>query len=80
MGKIWKMCETWLGVQLVHKNMPKQHFLGFTLAGMDKRERCVWRMLWMIVIWYTWKHMNEIIFKNRKCDVIGVCTSIQLKT
>jgi len=71
------MCEIWLGVQFVHHNMPKQHFLGFTLVGLDKRGRCVWKMLWMTVIWYTWKHRNEIIFKNRKCVVIQVFTLIQ---
>jgi len=49
-GKIWSICETWLGVQFVHHNMPKQHFLGFTLTGLDKRGRCVWKMLWMTMV------------------------------
>jgi len=30
-------------------------------------------------MWYIWKHKNEIIFKNRKCDVIEVLTLIQSK-
>ena len=31
-----------------------------------------------VIIWNTWKHRNEVIFKNRKCDMLEVLAVTQV--
>ena len=49
--QIWKLCDSWIGVSLVHHNRAKDHFLGFDMLGLNSKENCVWRTVWVAILW-----------------------------
>jgi len=79
-SSIWQLCDKWVGIQNVHHNEAHSHWSGFELAGLGSKRNDVWRMVWMSIIWNTWKHKNEVIFRNRKCDVLEVLAVTQVNT
>jgi len=77
---VWKRCEVWLGLQLVHHSSAKSHFLGFGHSGGRKKGKKFWSTLWVLVLWVIWKHRNKIIFDNKMCDVGELFDTIQVKS
>jgi len=78
--QIWKLCDSWIGVSLVHHNRAKDHFLGFDMLGLNSKENCVWRTVWVAILWGIWIHRNNYIFRNSKIDSEEVFTLVQIKS
>jgi len=37
-------------------------------------------IVWVIMIWSIWKHRNDIIFKDKSCDVLEIFALAQVKS
>jgi len=59
------MCDKWIGRQSVHRNTVREHFIAFELNHLNRKSNCIWRIVWLSVIWNVWIHRNNIVFKNR---------------
>jgi len=74
------MCDKWFGIQTIHHRRPIEHFLGFCHTGVVGKGFRMRGIVWLIIISLIWKHRNEIIFRNRVCDVVEVFAFAQVKT
>jgi len=74
------MCDKWYGVYYVHHSRTAEHFLSFTGFEGSRKSLKVRGLVWLILIWNIWKHINVIIFKNRKCDIIEVFAMAEVKS
>jgi len=74
------MCDNWFGTNSVNHNLAKEHFLGFDKTEASRKGYGMWRIVSLIIVWYVWKHKNDIIFKNRKCDIQEVFVLVQVKS
>jgi len=64
----------------VHQNIVREHFLAFELNILNRKGNCVWRIVWVAVIWNVWIHRNNIVFSNMVLDVLEIFTPVQEKT
>jgi len=67
-------------VQFVHHCSTKEHFLGFCAIRIGKTGTSVWRMLWLEIVSSIWKLKNDIVFKNKVCDIVNIFFTNQAKT
>jgi len=79
-ARLWKMCDSWLGLYSVHHNSAEIHFLQFEHLGLSKSCNIVWRCMWVATIWSIWNQRNNIIFRNAKVDVEEMFSLAQVKT
>lgn len=70
---VWCSIYAWLGVSGTHYQGCLQHFL--MLEGL-----LVWMLVWMAVFWTIWLERNEVIFNNKKTDVLRMVDLIKTRS
>jgi len=58
-----KCVITDFGVNFVHHNLTKEHFLSFN-SGTSRKGYGMGGIVWLIIIWYVWKDRNDIFFQK----------------
>jgi len=66
--KVWLMVSKWVGVQVVYSNDMKQHLLQFVMPQFNAKRNCVWKEVWVAVVWSIWNQRNGVVFKEGKVD------------
>lgn len=70
--KIWSKCYSWWGIKSVFPRSMKDHLVQHSNLFVHKNLSMAWRMIWFATLWYTWKHRNDIIFRNSRPDADDV--------
>jgi len=76
--KVWKMCDSWIGVSSVHHNQARIHFQHFHLSSLNTRQNTIWKGMWLAIVGEIWRHKNEVIFKQKKVDTEDIFSLAQV--
>ncbi|KAF1867299.1 hypothetical protein Lal_00049728 [Lupinus albus] len=61
---IWQSMYKWLDISNALPLTPFNHYLSHLGMTKDKKEKNVWRIIWLATIWAIWLHRNDIIFNH----------------
>jgi len=53
--KVWKMCDSWIGVGSVHHNQARIHFQHIHMSNLNTRQNIVWKGMWLAIVGEIWK-------------------------
>jgi len=76
--KVWKMCDSWIGVSSVHHNQARIHFQHFHMSSLNTRQNTMWKGMWLAIVGKIWRHRNEVIFKQKKVDTEEIFSLAQV--
>jgi len=78
-SKVWCMTDVWVGRLFVHCDNATQHFEQIGFMDLNYVGNCVWKCMWIAIIWGIWNHRNRIIFNNGVVDPIEIFAMAQVK-
>ena len=78
-SKVWCMTDVWVGRAFVHCDNATQHFEQFGFMDLSYVGNCVWKCMWISIIWGIWNHRNRIIFNSAVVDPIEIFAMAQVK-
>jgi len=61
--KVWKMCDSWIGVSSMHHNQATIHFKHFHMSNLNTRQNTMWEGMWLAIVGEIWRDNNGVIFK-----------------
>ena len=73
------MTDVWVGRAFVHCDNATQHFEQFDFMDLSYVDNCVWKCMWISIIWGIWNHRNKIIFNSGVVDPIEIFAMTQVK-
>jgi len=74
------MSNVWAGRDFVHCDNVIQHFEQIGFTDLNYSRNCVWKCMWIVIIWGIWNHKSRIIFNNAMVDPVKNFAFAQVKT
>ena len=63
----------------MHHSVLTNHFEEFPCLFFNKEANSLWKRLWVLVLWFIWKHRNNVIFNQTKMDAKEILTMAQIQ-
>ena len=73
------MSDAWACRAFVHCDNAIQHFEQIGFTGLNYLGNCVWKCMWISIIWGIWNNRNMIIFNNAVVDPVEIFALAQVK-
>ena len=77
--KIWQLTGSWLGVSIAFHGNLMSHLTQFGgLGEFSTKVKYSLHIIWIAVVWVTWKERNHRIFQNKQENIRALCERVRL--